>query len=492
MSNAESAAVNTHAQTIEIGAAYIRVSTDDQTELSPDAQLRVILDAAKKDGVIIPSDFIFMESRGRSGRRADNRPEFQRMISVARQNPSPFQRLYIWKFSRFARNQEESTFYKGILRKKCGVTITSVSEPIMDGMFGRLVEMIIEWSDEFYSVNLSGEVIRGMTQKAIEHGYQTTPCLGYNAAGKGKPFVINEEQYKIVEYIHQSFHNGKDIAAIARELNAKGMRTRRGNPFDNRAVRLVLENSFYIGIVKWKDIVFQGNHECRESVTSIFAENQELLTKILRPKGRRDVSCCKHWLSGILKCSVCGASLGYNRANDITRRGHYFQCWKYARGIHSGSCSISAKKAEMAVLESMRMALQTCEIEYTYERQGQQEEDSRLSLIESSLDRLEVKELRIREAYENGIDTLEEFRQNKERLQNERERLLADAEEIRQIAEADKGPGKDEMLKHIRSVYDLLQSPDVEMDIKGNAIRSVLKKAVYDNQNKTMHFYYYI
>ena len=33
-----------NAQPLEIGAAYIRVSTDDQTELSPDAQLRMILE----------------------------------------------------------------------------------------------------------------------------------------------------------------------------------------------------------------------------------------------------------------------------------------------------------------------------------------------------------------------------------------------------------------------------------------------------------------
>ena len=31
---------------LDIGAAYIRVSTDEQTELSPDAQLRVILEQA--------------------------------------------------------------------------------------------------------------------------------------------------------------------------------------------------------------------------------------------------------------------------------------------------------------------------------------------------------------------------------------------------------------------------------------------------------------
>ena len=134
---------------LEIGAGYVRVSSDDQTELSPDAQIREIRQAAKADGYTIPPEFIFVEKRGISGRKADNRPEFQRMIAIAKaQTPAPFSRLYVWKFSRFARNQEESTFYKSILRKKCGVEIKSVSEPIMEGMFGRLIETIIEWFDE--------------------------------------------------------------------------------------------------------------------------------------------------------------------------------------------------------------------------------------------------------------------------------------------------------------------------------------------------------
>ena len=51
------------ADTLEIGAAYVRVSTDDQTELSPDAQIRVIRDTARQEGFIIPEDFIFMEKK---------------------------------------------------------------------------------------------------------------------------------------------------------------------------------------------------------------------------------------------------------------------------------------------------------------------------------------------------------------------------------------------------------------------------------------------
>ena len=180
---------------LQIGAAYIRVSTDDQTELSPDAQLRVIRASAKEDGFFIPDEFVFIEKRGVSGRRADNREEFQRMIATAKsQTPAPFRRLYLWKFSRFARNQEESTFYKGILRKKCSVDIKSVSEPIAEGMFGRLIETIIEWFDEYYSFNLSGEVLRGMTEKALREGYQSTPCLGSQAVGGGRPFIINESE----------------------------------------------------------------------------------------------------------------------------------------------------------------------------------------------------------------------------------------------------------------------------------------------------------
>ena len=103
------------------------------------------------------------------------------MISTAKVKPKPFDCILVWKFSRFARNQDESTFYKGMLRKKLGIDVVSVSEPIMEGMYGRLIEMIIEWQDEFYSYNLGVEVKRGMTKKAELKGYQIVPCLGFAA-----------------------------------------------------------------------------------------------------------------------------------------------------------------------------------------------------------------------------------------------------------------------------------------------------------------------
>lgn len=102
---------------IHTAACYIRVSTDDQLEYSPDSQLKIIEDYAKKHGLLLPREFVFQEEDGVSGRKADKRLEFQRMIAAAKQDPRPFDVVLVWKFSRFARNQEESIVYKSLLRR---------------------------------------------------------------------------------------------------------------------------------------------------------------------------------------------------------------------------------------------------------------------------------------------------------------------------------------------------------------------------------------
>jgi DNA invertase Pin-like site-specific DNA recombinase len=480
---------------LEIGAAYIRVSTDDQTELSPDAQVRVIQEEAKKDGFFIPTEYIFIEHKGISGRKASNRPEFQKMIATAKsQKPSPFKRLYLWKFSRFARNQEESTFYKGILRKKCGVEIKSVSEPIMEGMFGRLIETIIEWFDEYYSYNLSGEVLRGMTEKALRSGYQATPCLGYQAIGEGKPFVLDPKAVPLVEYIFQSYNQGKDMTYIARNLNKQGHVTRRGNAFGRRTVHGILTNPFYKGEVCWNGIKFTGSHELIPSVASIFDSVQERINAEYHPKQRREASSTAHWLSGLLKCGTCGSSLGFCRSKDQKKRPDFFQCWRYSKGFHPDSCSVSARIAEKAVLDSLKSAIDTQSINYEYVPSADIQNQSEEALIQEALTRLETKERRIKEAYENEVDTLEEYKDNKCRLQAERKSLLTSLERLHQEQPdfSNQIAHKQKLLAEIATIYDFVLDPNVSNEDKGNALRRVLKKIVFDRKTSVFTFFYYV
>ncbi|WP_124067807.1 recombinase family protein [Clostridium sp. E02] len=475
---------------IKIGAAYIRVSTDDQTELSPSAQLREIKKTAGTDKIVIPKEYIFIEEKGVSGRRADNRKQFQKMISIAKSQPSPFEYLYVWKFSRFARNQEESVFYKSVLRKKCGVTIKSVSEPIMEGMFGRLIESIIEWFDEYYSVNLSGEVTRGMTEKALRNGYQSAPCLGYKAAGHGKPFLLVEEEYRIVEYLHQSYYDGMDLSAIAREANRLGFLTKRGSPFDRRSVERILKNKFYTGTVTWKDITFQGTHETRKTVTSLFDSNQMRLTQNIHPQNRREVSSCRHWASGLIQCGYCGAGLSYNKGSPSGRPA-CFQCWKYTKGLQNQSCSITVKKAEHLIQNSLREVVSSKEFQYKLKKQDLCENEKEITRLKTALSKNEMKLQKLRNAYESGVDNLEEYGLGKERLNLEKQELKQNLIAAFNRLKLD-NINKKENVSSLKTVSSLLSDPAISSDIKGNALRSVIKKIVYKKEENKFQVYYYL
>ncbi len=469
-------------------ALYVRVSTDKQDELSPDAQIRLGKEYCQKNGLHLYNQYIYQE-HGISGRKADKRPQFLKMIADAKSQEHPFDVILVWKFSRFARNQEESIVYKSLLRKQCDVDVVSISEPLIEGPFGSLIERIIEWMDEYYSIRLSGEVVRGMTEKALRNGYQMTPPLGYEAVGDGRPFAINEDDFKIVSAIFNMYDDQHmEPTTIARRLNEIGYRTRRGNLFEKRAVTLVLKNPFYYGLVRWNGHEFMGTHETRLTKDQ-FEKRIKYMDSIFRPTGQHAVSTCRHWLSGIVKCPVCGANLSYNPSKNCP----FFQCYNYSKGRHKESMCISEKKLVKGVLESVKALLDTQEITYRYippEPKGKAKDIS--ALYKTELARMSSRMDRIREAYENGIDTLEEYRENKSRLVSEQEKLKAKLKELQETQAADiEKKSSAQMLKNVQSVYSILANPDVSYETKGQALRSIVEKIVYDKPNKKLLFYYY-
>lgn len=478
-------------ETMRTGACYIRVSTDKQEELSPDAQKRLLLEYARQNDILIDEKYIYMEN-GISGRRASKRPEFQRMIATVKDSSHPVDVILVWKFSRFARNQEESIVYKSLLRKQCNVDVISISEPLVEGPFGSLIERIIEWMDEYYSIRLSGEVIRGMTEKALRGGYQATAPLGYRSLGSGKPPEVIPEEADVVRRIFYEFvTEGRDRLGIARGLNEDGYRTKRGNLYENRVIDYILQNPFYIGKVRWNNaphgsrranspeeiIVAQGKHTAIIDEATFNQAQEKLAAFRMKPR-RRSASSCKHWLSGLLVCSSCGSSLGYNRNPSCP----FFTCWKFGKGQCATSHNISARKAEQAVLNDLRRILDTGVIHYT-QHPSQKSFDSPQTA--QKLQRIELKLQRAKDAYINGIDNLEEYRDNKRKLEAERQKLLT----LNQTEPAvDTRPV---MLARVRNVADILESDSYSGEQKGNAIRSIVEKIVLVRPGDELHFYYY-
>ncbi len=208
--------MNDNVKKKRIGAYYIRVSTDDQAEFSPDSQRKKILEYAEKNNIIIPEEFHF-EDIGISGREAEKRPQFMKMISIAKTKPKPFDIVLLWKFSRFARNREDSIVYKRLLRKKCEIDVVSISENLGDDKISELIEGIIETMDEFYSINLAEEVKRGMNEKFSRGGVVSYPPFGYKM-GDGV-FIKDEFSAPIVKMIYEWYLSGIGMRNIATKLN---------------------------------------------------------------------------------------------------------------------------------------------------------------------------------------------------------------------------------------------------------------------------------
>ena len=480
---------------------YVRVSTGKQDELSPDSQAKLLKDYAKNHGYVVSK--IFYEV-GISGRKADKRPEFQKMIGLAKSSDHPADAILVWKFSRFARNQEESIVYKSLLKKKHNVDVISISEPLVDGPFGSLIERIIEWMDEYYSVRLSGEVSRGMREKAERGGYQARPPLGYKIVSHKEPPVIVPEEAEVVKLIFEKYVNGNmGLFEIARLLNSYNFKTSHGKEFERRSIEYILQNPTYCGMVRWNRTINESKEIRPESEwiiaegeqpaiisKELFDKAQERYKREYRPRGARPVSTYKHWLSGIVKCPACGRTMTACKIKNNKQTYCYFRCYGYSKGKCAAKNSISSLKLEPAVLESIKSVLDTGKITYRKIEAKTEDTADLKTILEDQIKKIDVKLQRIKEAYMNGIDTLEEYKENKRIVQGEKDSLEKQLSELKEEKNSTKNEDKD-MLMRVKNVYDILSSDSVDVTTKSEVLRSVVDKIVYDREKDLLKVYYY-
>lgn len=140
---------------------YARYSSDRQREESIEGQIRVCEEYAKRNGLSVLEIY---SDRALTG-RTDKRPEFQLMIKEAASRM--FEIVIVYKLNRFARNRYDSASYKHKL-KKYGMKVVSAMENIADDPSGILLESVIEGMAEYYSAELSENVIREQTENILE------------------------------------------------------------------------------------------------------------------------------------------------------------------------------------------------------------------------------------------------------------------------------------------------------------------------------------
>lgn len=474
---------------MKISAAYVRVSTTQQDEYSLDSQLKLIREYGNKNGYIVPDEYVFVDD-GISGRAAKNRGAFQQMIGYAKEKDKPFECILLWKFSRFARNQEEAIFYKSMLARQ-GISVISISEPLPEGPFGSLMERILEWMDEFYSIRLSGEVKRGMLEKFSRGEPLTPPAFGYDMCDK--QYYPNKDA-DIVRSVFQAYLDGDGFRAIASRLREAGVRTKRGGLPENRFVEYMLHNPVYIGKLRWSKegraastrhyddeniLIVDGTHEPIIDMDTWNAVQKKLVErKAMYGKYQRAAQRADWTLKGLVRCSSCGATLV--RASYASPS---MQCHNYARGACGVSHSITLKKADTAVIAALERAAteQNFNLSPVVPKKKAAVNTEKLILAE------EKKLARIYEAYETGIDSLQEYAEKKKQIN-------ATIQNLKNINLANEAPKYDPAVfaKKVQSVADFIKRADVSPEEKNKALRSILSKIVYEKEAQNLALYFYI
>ena len=465
-------------------AAYIRVSTEEQGEFSPDAQLKAIQNYCKNNNLILDNGHIYIDE-GISGRKADKRPAFQNMIAHAKKKEFDF--ILVHKFDRFARSREDSVVYKSLLKRDCNIKVVSITESIEDDKFSVILEAMLEAMAEYYSLNLSDEVKKGMTEKAERGEWQTYAPFGYKIVDK--KLEILDEQASVVKMIFNDFINDEGYLFIAKKVNDMGYRTRFGNKFENRNIEYILKNPVYKGYARWTPtgkvtrknstdtIIKKSNHEpiidekTFDEVQELIAQRKQIHRKYYKGTSSTPV----HWLNGLVRCKTCGHTL-------VKNTGDFIICNGYAKGTCPTSQRINRSLIEEAILEQIKQDF-TQNISLKKRLQTIYKDDT--DIILSQLAKLPEKEARAKEAYLNGIDTLEEYKANKESIENQRKLLENSLKKNQKQENVEK-----EFKEKLKTVYEKLIDPDIDEKEKVELSHLIIDRVEFDKSAETLYLSY--
>ena len=417
-------------------AIYARVSSDGQDiNNSVQKQIAECEKYAKAHNMVVVAIYVDEAMTGKT----DRRPKFQEMVSDTAAKDKPFTLILVWKFSRFARRRLDSEIYKTRLKKR-GVRIISIQEPLEDTPAGRLLEHVLEDVDEFYSDNLSEEVIYGQ-RKVAERGYWPGRSAPYGYKLKKvreeggdayhNIFVKDPPRDAIVRRIILEAIAGRSYNDIRRGLDQDGIPPPESSPMSrtksvkwaNNTIGDIIHERKYTGLIIWgvnsnsglPPVVAPGRHE-----PIVSPEELELAGKVVASK-TPEANHPRHtgsvyMMSGLLWCKKSNDKLVVRPSKNQTSR--YYQC-KTRRDDGVEACdypNLNVKALEqkfMRVLlddilcpSNVQVAISTMAQELTgpYE-----EKHARLQAIEEKLSAVTQRKDRVMEAYEGGEYDLEEY-----------------------------------------------------------------------------------
>jgi len=307
---------------------YARKSTEDEDRqiMSIEAQIAELTELAHREKLLIAKTFIESKTAKKPGREI-----FNQMIEKIHNSNEPIG-ILAWHPDRLARNSIDGgqIIYLIDTGKISALRCpTFWFEPTPQGLF---MLQVAFGQSKYYSDNLSENIKRGIRQKLRRGEWTNRAPFGYVRNPKTRNIEPEPFKSKIIKKAFQEFSENKhSLESLRHRLAFWGVVQNNGKPIVKSAVKRMLTNKAYIGIIVNKGESYEGNFPTIIP-KPLFDKVQKVLAKRSRP--RKTKQKYDFPFRGLLTCSECGspitAQFGHGRGGTY----RYYRCTK-----RRGKCS---------------------------------------------------------------------------------------------------------------------------------------------------------
>ena len=307
-----------------LAVAYVRVSTKEQKEegYSPIAQRNELKSYAEEKGIKILKVFEDSETA-----KVHGRTQFNRMVRFLKENKE-CRAILVEKTDRLYRNLKDCVTIDDL---KVAIHLVKENEILSEKSRSekKFVHTIHVALAKRFSDNLSEEVKKGMTQKALEGYWPSYAPLGYKNTEENRKRIITPDPVMgpLVRKLFEEYATGEvSVTALSEMASKAGLtHTRKGRkvPLARSAIHTLLKNRIYYGDFVWDGELYEGKHE--PLITKeLWCKVQEVLEGKNSAKEKRKSH--DFAFSRLLKCGHCGCSM----TGEIKKGKYvYYHCTGY-------------------------------------------------------------------------------------------------------------------------------------------------------------------
>jgi site-specific DNA recombinase len=216
-----------------------------------------------------------------------------------------------------------------------GAHLISVKENIDDTPAGQLLHAIMAGVAEFEINNLGAEALKGMTMKAQLGGTPGQAPIGYVNQGRRidvgevRTIAVDPERAPIIQWAFEACATGEwTIGLLTDALREKGLpslptlKRPLPKPIERSRVYHLLTNPYYVGIVTFGGVQYEGRHQ-----PLVSRQTFDMVQQVLREhRFGEQQRTYNHYLKGSLYCAICESRLCYMRAKGHGGIYEYYFC----------------------------------------------------------------------------------------------------------------------------------------------------------------------